>query len=378
MCPTAPSTPFTIVYKPIHINPALPNRARASVLVIYTGGTLGMVYEPKTGQLIPFNFEQVLDGVPEIRRLDFEITFISLPRIIDSSDMTPAIWVELATLIHAEYDRYDSFVILHGTDTMAYTASALSFMLVGLAKPVILTGAQLPIGVARTDARENFITALEIAAAMDAEGWAMVPEVCVYFNARLLRGNRATKQESVHFNAFASENYPHLALAGVTIDYNRPFIHRPALSISQPLALRTRLDPNVTILKLFPGIPLAVVRATLTIPGVRGVVLETFGAGNAPTDPAFLDVLQEAIARGIILFNVSQCEGGRVTQGQYQTSKRLEQIGVVSGADITTEAAITKLMVLLGETTDVADLQRRLAEPLSGEMSVQQNFRSGL
>jgi len=273
-------------------------------------------------------------------------------------------------------------VILHGTDTMAYTASALSFMLCNLHKPVILTGAQLPIGVARTDARENFITALEIAAAVDTaavdaaavdivtpeNNQPMVPEVCVYFNSALLRGNRSTKQESVHFNAFHSENYPHLAMAGVRIEYNRPFI-RP-YEPDRDLTVHTSMDPNVAILKLFPGITEPVVRAILDMPGLRGVVLETFGAGNAPTAQWFSAALKNAIDRGTILFNVSQCEGGRVTQGQYQTSTRLQEIGVVSGTDITTEAAITKLMFLLGHESDPARLRQRLGEPMCGEMSV--------
>ncbi|MFD2572217.1 asparaginase [Spirosoma soli] len=363
-------------YKTVRINPALPKRPRQAVLVIYTGGTFGMVYDRKANQLIPFDFEQVLDRLPELNRLDFEITLITLHDIIDSSNMKPAVWVELARIIQKNYVQYDSFVILHGTDTMAYTASALSFMLVGLNKPVILTGAQLPIGVARTDARENFITALEIAAAVDtdAQGNArpIVPEVCVYFNSRLLRGNRSTKQESVQFNAFASENYPHLATAGVSIDYNRPFIR--AYEPGESITIRTVLDPNVTILKLFPGITQPVVESIVNIRNLRGVVLETFGAGNAPTDSWFLDTLKEAIDRGVVVFNVSQCEGGRVTQGRYQTSKLLRQIGVVSGADITTEAAITKLMVLLGRESSqdpaaVTRLRTLLAQPISGEMS---------
>lgn len=361
----------------IRINPALPHKPRVSVLVIYTGGTLGMVYDRTTGQLVPFNFEQVLDRVPEIHRLDFEIDLVTLPDVIDSSNMTPAIWADLAQIIHRHYTTYDSFVILHGTDTMAYTASALSFMLCNLHKPVILTGAQLPIGVARTDARENFITALEIAAAVDTarpgvpaqeNEQPMVPEVSVYFNSVLIRGNRSSKQESVHFNAFHSENYPHLAMAGVRIEYNRPFI-RP-YEPDNELTVHTAMDPNVAILKLFPGITEPVVRAILEMPGLRGVVLETFGAGNAPTAPWFSETLKQAIDRGVVLFNVSQCEGGRVTQGQYQTSNRLQEIGVVSGTDITTEAAITKLMFLLGQETNSARLIKRLGEPMCGEMSL--------
>ena len=333
-----------------------------------------MVFDPQVRQLVPFNFGQVFERLPELKRLNFDITFHTLGSIIDSSNMKPAVWVELAEIIRDNYGQYDSFVILHGTDTMAYTASALSFMLDSLNKPVILTGAQLPIGVARSDARENFITALEIAAAtsvfsMDTgeTNRPMVPEVCIYFNSLLLRGNRSTKRESVQFNAFVSENYPHLANAGVSIDYNRPFIvpYQPG----QELHLRTAFDPNVTILKLFPGITRAVVESIVNMPNLRGVVLETFGAGNAPTDGWFLDTLKAAIDRGVVIFNVSQCEGGRVTQGQYQTSTYMKQIGVVSGADITTEAAITKLMLLLGEEDDAATVRALLAQPICGEMS---------
>lgn len=350
-----------------------PDKVPRSVLVIYTGGTFGMVYELKTGQLIPFNFGQVLDFLPELNRLNFNITIVATSRIIDSANMTPAVWVELAQLIETNYGQYDSFVILHGTDTMAYTASALSFMLTDLSKPVILTGAQLPIGVARSDARENFLTALEIATAVDELQQPVVPEVCVYFNSVLLRGNRSTKRESVQFNAFVSENYPTLATAGVSIDYNSPFIQ--PYRTGQSLVIQTALDPNIALLMLFPGITTAVVDAILSTPGLRGVALETFGAGNAPTDGWFLDALTKAAGRGLLLMNVSQCAGGRVVQGHYQTSEQLARIGVVSGADITLEAAIVKLMVVLGQEPGhdeaaMIRLRTRLAQPMAGEMSI--------
>lgn len=342
-------------------------RDDVKVLVIYTGGTLGMVYDAKTDSLIPFDFAQIPDNLPEMSRLDFEISVLTFDILLDSSDISPTIWILLAKIIGENYALYDSFVILHGTDTMAYTASALSFLLQNLNKPVILTGAQLPIGVARTDAKENFITALEIAADRNSNNHPKVSEVCIYFNSLLLRGNRARKHESVQFNAFESENYPVLAEAGVKIEYNKPYmLHHREGAI---LKVHEKLDENVIILKLFPGISEKVVRNILEINGLRGVVLETFGSGNAPTIAWFLDLMKEFVEKGIVIFNVSQCNGGRVMQGHYQTSHSLQEMGVVSGADLTTEAAITKLMFALGQSSDIQEIKKILRHSIAGEMS---------
>lgn len=336
------------------------------VLIIYTGGTLGMVFDNKTQSLVPFDFEQIPDNLPEISRLDFEITVITLDVLIDSSNMTPKNWVELAQLIEEHYSNFDAFVILHGTDTMAYTASALSFMLIGLSKPVILTGAQLPIGMARTDAKENLITALEISIAKK-DGEPIVSEVCIYFNSVLLRGNRSRKHESVQFDAFVSENYPPLATVGVTIDYNWPYLKEKPNNSN--LEIRNILNENVIFLKLFPGISEIFVKNILNLPNLKGVVLETFGSGNAPTDKWFIDALSKAISKEILIINVSQCIGGKVVQGNYQTSRFLADIGIVSGEDITAEAAITKLMVVLGQNLDYNEAMARLKSNLAGEIS---------
>jgi L-asparaginase len=353
-------------YQTFKINTSSQERA-ASVLMIYTGGTLGMVYDNRSKSLVPFDFEQILVNVPEMSRLAFELTILALPQAIDSSNMKPSNWVELAKIIQSNYAEYDAFVVLHGTDTMAYTASALSFMLENLSKPVILTGAQLPIGIARTDARENLITALEIASAQ-IDGRPIVPEVAIYFNSYLLRGNRAKKKESSQFNAFRSENYPHLAEVGVTIEYNHPYIRSYRTDL--PLIVHKTLDDHVMILKLFPGIQQSIIHNVLNISGLKGVVLETFGAGNAPNESWFLDELKTAIERGIIIYNVSQCDGGKVIQGHYQTSSKLAKIGVISGSDITNEAAITKMMFLLGKESNREKVKFLLEQPICGEMTV--------
>ncbi|PWK25254.1 L-asparaginase [Arcicella aurantiaca] len=352
--------------KTIKIKTKADGKNDVKVLVIYTGGTLGMVYDAQTDSLVPFDFAQIPDNLPEMARLDFEISVLTFDYLLDSSNMNPKVWMELAEIIQENYSKYDSFVILHGTDTMAYTASALSYLLENLNKPVILTGAQLPIGVARTDAKENFITALEIAAAQ-THSRPVISEVCIYFNSVLLRGNRARKNESVQFNAFESENYPVLAEAGIKIEYNKPYLkHYDQDAI---LKVHQTFDENVLILKLFPGITQKVVRNVLEIKGLRGVILETYGSGNAPTDEWFLKLMKEFVDKDIIFFNVSQCNGGRVTQGRYQTSHFLQEIGVVSGADITTEAAITKLMFALGQSNDIQEVKKILKRSIAGEMS---------
>lgn len=319
-----------------------------------------MMHEHQTRALVPVNFNQIIRHIPEIRHLNCRLDFHTFRTPIDSSNVEPNFWEELATVIEKRYERYDGFVILHGTDTMAYTASALSFMLENLGKPVILTGSQLPLGAIRTDARRNLITTIEIAASEK-----IVPEVCIYFSNQLYRGNRSEKYTSSKFDAFQSSNYPVLADAGVNIVFNNEFI------LSRPrkkLRVRRTFDTNIALLKIYPGIHTEVIDTTLKTPNLKAVVLETFGSGNAPTDPAFIEVLRSAIKRGIILLNVSQCSGGTVDQGKYETSYQLKEIGVVSGRDLTTESALTKLMFLLGQGLTRREVVRLLQKDMRGEI----------
>lgn len=336
---------------------------RPSILLIYTGGTIGMIRDLKSGQLKPFNFAQLLDEIPELSKFNIDIQTHSFQNPIDSSDMQPETWVELAQLIGKNYTKYDGFVILHGSDTMAHTASALSFMLENLGKPVVLTGSQLPIGTIRTDGKENLITAIEIAAAKK-DGKAIVPEVCIYFEYSLYRGNRSNKFNAEHFRAFQSANYPLLAEAGVSINYNHAHI---AATPTGKLKVHTVLDKNVAILKMFPGISSNVVNAILNADGVKAIVLETYGSGNVTTEKWLSDSLAKAIKKGRIVLNITQCAAGRVEQGRYQTSAQLEKIGVIGGADMTTEAAVIKLMFLLGQKAK--NIKKGLTSSLRGELT---------
>lgn len=323
-----------------------------------------MVHDAQ-GMLLPFDFSLILEHLPTLRSLLLEITVISFETPIDSSNIEPGHWQMIGTMIHEHYDHQDGFVVLHGTDTMAYTASALSFMLQDLSKPVVFTGAQLPITEPRSDARENLITALEIASAK-VNGKAVVPEVCIYFDYELIRGCRAKKVESMHFDAFSSGNYPPLAKAGVKIDFNEAVIRPPAAG---KLKLLKKFDTNVAVLKLFPGINQETVRAVVGNLAMKALVLETFGAGNAPSAPWFINLLKAAIDRGLLILNVSQCPGGMVIQGKYETSRALLDIGVISGGDMTIEAAVTKLMLLLGEY-DVQKTREMIDKPVAGEISI--------
>ena len=338
------------------------------VLLIYTGGTIGMNRNPRTGALEPFNFESLLSNVPELHEVSTEIATFQFNPPIDSSDMSPERWVDLAHVITNNYNLYDGFVILHGTDTMAYTASALSYMLENLTKPVILTGSQLPIGQVRTDGKENVITSIEIASAKYPDGKAMVPEVCIYFNGHLMRGNRTTKQSADNFNAFESFNYGHLADAGVNINYHTSRILMPDYSKSvQP---RFVLDPSVIVFTVFPGIQEDLIRHVLMSPKLRSIVMRTYGSGNAPQYPWLMNALKEATGKGKIIVNISQCMAGSVEMGRYDTGYQLKEAGVISGHDSTVESAVTKLMYLQGIYSDWHQVQNYMQRSIRGEISI--------
>ena len=336
--------------------------------MIYTGGTIGMKQDLRDQTLKPFDFDQILDEVPELGKYALRIDSYTFDPLIDSSDVEPSLWQSLATLIRDRYDDYDGFVVLHGTDTMAYSASALSFMLENLSKPVVFTGSQLPIGVPRTDGKENLVSAVEIASAKDPEGHPLVPEVCIYFDSLLMRGNRSTKVSSEEFRAFRSPNCSPLAEAGINIKYNRKVIMKPALW-SAPLQISTSLDTRVSILKVHPGITPQVMRHFLCSDAVRAVILETYGSGNAPSSQWFIDIVKEAAGMGKVLINVTQCLSGTVDMDLYATGKALEKAGVISGKDITTESALAKLFYLMGKSPDNRWVKARLGDNLKGEIS---------
>jgi len=340
----------------------------SSILIIYTGGTIGMKEDPMDGTLKPFDFSQIMEEVPELNKYDVRIDSHTFAPLIDSSDVEPTLWVSLAEIIRDRYEDYDGFVILHGTDTMAYSASTLSFMLEGLTKPVVFTGSQLPIGVARTDGKENLISAVEIAAAKDRDGHARVPEVCIYFDSRLLRGNRSTKYSAEAFNAFASPNCPPLAEAGIQIRYNTDLIRKPVYWDAQ-LRVQTHLDTRVSILKVHPGMTPQVMRSVVSDPLTRACILETYGSGNAPSRDWFLDIVREAGEMGKILLNVTQCKSGTVNMDLYATGAMLKRAGVLSGSDITTEAALGKLFSLMGRNEQNQWVKTMLEKNLCGEIT---------
>lgn len=343
------------------------NKKIKSVLLIYTGGTIGMIQDPMSGELRPFDFNSLSEQIPELNKFNLEINAVTFDRPIDSSDMHPRNWSALAEIIKENYKKYCGFVILHGSDTMAFTASALSFMLEGLDKPVILTGSQLPMGIIRTDGKENLITAIEIASMTNVKGEPIVPEVCIYFEYRLYRGNRTFKFSSRDFDAFKSPNYPELAEAGVDIVYNTPSIRRVE---RKKLKVHLSLENDVAVLKIFPGLSKKITESILLARGTKAIVLETFGAGNCMTEKWFIQLLQKTIAKGVIVLNITQCREGKVIQGMYQTSAHLLQAGVISGGDMTFEAAITKLMFLLGQKYPTEKIKKLLQQNLRGELTV--------
>ena len=346
----------------------IPEKVKSSLLLIYTGGTIGMKEDPSIQALRPFDFSQILAEVPELRKFAYKIDSYTFSPLIDSSDIEPSNWKTLVQIIEEMYDKYDGFVILHGTDTMAYSASALSFMIEGLTKPVIFTGSQLPIGVPRTDGKENLISAVEIAAAKDTEGHALVPEVCICFDNVLMRGNRTSKINSSNFRAFRSENLPPLAEAGISIRYNNDLIIKPKCWDKKPTFHRN-VDTRVAILKMHPGITPQVVKDILCSKENRAVIIETYGAGNAPSKEWFTNLVMEASQMGKVLLNITQCRAGSVDMDIYATGKSLKAAGVLNGYDSTTEGALAKLFYLLGQFDDNKMVKESIEGNLRGEIS---------
>lgn len=339
---------------------------RPNILLIYTGGTIGMIRDTKDGPLHAFNFKNLLDKIPELSLLDCNIQSVSLRQPIDSSNMNPKYWIDIASIIEQSYSNYDGFVVLHGSDTMSYTASALSFMFENLNKPIVFTGSQLPIGDLRTDAKENLITSIQVAS-LRANSKSVIQEVCLYFEYKLYRANRTTKVNAEHFEAFASPNYPELATSGVHLKVNEQYLlprkHNKICKVHK------QFDTDVAIIKMFPGITNYVIKSIFETENLRGVILETFGAGNCTTEDWFIKLISEAISKGIKIINVTQCIGGSVLMGNYETSKLLKEIGVITGKDLTIEAAITKLMFLLALDLDFNSFKIKFEKQICGEMS---------